>query len=121
MGYSDQRRGCNGLVWISWTSRLPFRYLLLLVLHFRPLTIMLIDLLACGTNRWGCLSPAGEAGRAPCGDSPTGCCHVAGHRGAHCLGSHVGRHDGYCYSDVRMTYLRRFYVTWGPRAHGTPS
>jgi hypothetical protein len=45
MGYSDQRRGCDGLVWMSLTSRLSFRYLLLFVLLFRPLTIMLIDLL----------------------------------------------------------------------------
>jgi hypothetical protein len=35
------------LVWMSLTSRLSFRYLLLLVLLFMPSTIMLVDLLAC--------------------------------------------------------------------------
>jgi hypothetical protein len=34
---------------MSWTSRLSFRYLLLLVLLFRPPTIMLIDL---GVLEW---------------------------------------------------------------------
>jgi hypothetical protein len=35
------------LVWMSLTSRLSLRYRLLLVLLFRQLMIMLIDLLAC--------------------------------------------------------------------------
>jgi hypothetical protein len=35
------------LVWMSLTSRLSLRYRLLLVLLFRKLMIMLIDLLAC--------------------------------------------------------------------------
>jgi hypothetical protein len=46
MGYSDQRRGYDGLVWMSLTSRLSLRHLLVLELLFRPPTIMLIDLLA---------------------------------------------------------------------------
>jgi hypothetical protein len=47
MGCSDQRKGCDGLVWMSLTLRLSLRYLHLLVLLFRPPTIMLVDLLAC--------------------------------------------------------------------------
>jgi hypothetical protein len=43
MGCSDQHRGCDGLVWMSWTSWLSLRYLLQLKLDFRPPTIMLID------------------------------------------------------------------------------
>jgi hypothetical protein len=51
------------LVWMSWTSRLSFRYLLLLILLFRPSTIMLIDLLACWNRPLG--SPvSGEGGRS---------------------------------------------------------
>jgi hypothetical protein len=32
IGCSDQRKGCDGLVWMSWISRLSLRYRLLLVL-----------------------------------------------------------------------------------------
>jgi hypothetical protein len=63
MGYSDQRRGCDGLVWMSWTSRLSLRYLLLLELLFRPPTIMLIDLLACWNGPLG-LPISGGGGRS---------------------------------------------------------
>jgi hypothetical protein len=45
---------------MSLTSRLSLRYLLLLVLLFRPPTIMMIDLLACWNGPLGCLSPAGR-------------------------------------------------------------
>jgi hypothetical protein len=63
MGCSDQRRGCDGLVWMSWTSQLSFWYLLLLVLLFRPPTIMLIDLLACWNGPLG-LPVSGGGGRS---------------------------------------------------------
>jgi hypothetical protein len=53
MGCSNQRRGCDGLVRMSWTSQLSLRYLLLLELLFRPLMIMLIDLLACWNGLLG--------------------------------------------------------------------
>jgi hypothetical protein len=36
IGCSDQRRGCDGLLWMSWISRLSLLYLLLLELDFRP-------------------------------------------------------------------------------------
>jgi hypothetical protein len=51
------------LVWMSLTSRVSFRYLLLLVLLFRPLTIMLIDLLACWNRPLG-LPVSGGGGRS---------------------------------------------------------
>jgi hypothetical protein len=63
MGCSDQRRGCDGLVWMSLTSRLSLRYLLLLELLFRLLTIMLIDLLACCNGPLG-LPVSGGGGRS---------------------------------------------------------
>jgi hypothetical protein len=51
------------LVWMSLTSWLSLRYLLLLVLLFRPPTIMLIDLLA-GWNGPLVLPVSGEGGRS---------------------------------------------------------
>jgi hypothetical protein len=60
MGCSDQRKGCDGLLWMSWTSRLSLRYLLLLELLFRPPTIMLIDLLACWNGPLGLPVSGGE-------------------------------------------------------------
>jgi hypothetical protein len=53
MGCSDQHRGYHGLVCMSLNSRLSLRYLLLLVLLFRPPTIILIDLLACWNGPLG--------------------------------------------------------------------
>jgi hypothetical protein len=119
MGYSDQRRGCDGLVWMSLTSRLSLQYLLLLELLFRLPTIMLTDLLACWNGSLG--FPAGEAGRAHRGSLPAAGCHVTGRHGDRCPRGHVGRRGGCCFSDVRMTCLCRFWVASGPRACGTPS
>jgi hypothetical protein len=62
MGCSDQCRGYDGLVWMSWTSRMSLRYLLLLELLFGPPTIMLIDLLACWNGPLG-LPVSGRGGR----------------------------------------------------------
>jgi hypothetical protein len=67
MGYSDQRRGCYGLVWMSWTSRFSLRYLLLLELLFRPPTIILIDLLGLG------LPVSGGEGKSRLSRQSSGC------------------------------------------------
>jgi hypothetical protein len=53
MGCSDQRRGCDDLVWMSLTSQLSLQHLLLLELLFRAPTIMLIDLLSCWNGSLG--------------------------------------------------------------------
>jgi hypothetical protein len=63
MGCSDQRRGSDGLVWMSWTSQLSLWYLLLLELLFGPPTIMLIDILPCWNGLLG-LTVSGGGGRS---------------------------------------------------------
>jgi hypothetical protein len=72
MGCSNQRRGYDILVWMSWTSRLSLRYLLLLKLDFKPPTIMLIDLLACWNGLLG-LPVSGGGGRSRSSRRSSGC------------------------------------------------
>jgi hypothetical protein len=66
---------------MRWISRLSLQYLLFPVLVFWPLTIMLIDLLACWMGRWGCLSLVEEVGLARHDGPPAVAHHVAGRRG----------------------------------------
>jgi hypothetical protein len=72
MGCSDQRRGCYGLVWMSWTSQLSLRYLLLLKLDYRLPTIMLIKLLACWNEPLG-LPVSSGGGRSHLSRRSSGC------------------------------------------------
>jgi hypothetical protein len=108
MGCSDQRRGCNGLVWMSWTSRLSMWYLLLLELLSRTPMIMLIDLLACWNGLLGLLV-SGGGGRSHSSRQSSGC-WLSHRRSSRRLvpHDHVVRRGGCCCSDARMTGPRHF-------------